>query len=164
MTRWLARSAILLGGGLLAGALAPAQAEVRWAGLGLIFVLLTIWLGSYFARWDRLPTLGLLGMMGMGVAGLYLGFNATVIAAALVLALLGWDLDLFARRLRDFERIDPGAVGRHLRAAAAVAALALGLVLLGLHVRLTLSFGLALLLAALSFVSLMAILRLGRPA
>jgi hypothetical protein len=163
MTAKLARGAILLSGGLLAGALPLAPAEVRWGGLGLILLLIALWIGSYFARWDRVPTLSLLGTVGLAIAALYFGLSATLIAAALVLALIGWDLDLVARRLRDFARVEGGVVGRHLRSTAIVAALALGLALLGLRVRLTLTFGLALLLAVASFASLVAILRLEKP-
>jgi|GEM_PF-6945097 len=159
MIAWLARGAGLSSGGLLAGALLSALPQVRLGG----FLIIALWVGSYFARWDRVPTLGLLGMTGMAVAGLYFGLNATLTAAALVLALVGWDLDLFARRLRDFPRKEGGVVSHHLRATAVVAALALGLVLLGLHVHFTLSFGLALLLAVASFASLVAILRLSHP-
>ena len=166
MTAKLARGAILLSGGLLAGALLPARWAVTWSGLGLVLLLIALWIGSYFARWDRIPAFGLVGVTGLAVAGLYFGLDATLIAAALVLALVGWDLDLFARRLRDFAWVDPGVVRSHLRATAAVAALALGLALLGLHVRLTLSFGLALLLAVAMIASLVGILRMsrGRPA
>jgi len=158
----LARSTILLAGGLLAGALLTAQPAVRWSGVGLDLLVIALWIGSYFARWDGVPTLGLLGMTGMTVAALYFGLNATLLAAALVAALVAWDLDLFARRLRDCERKEGGVVGQHLRATATVAALALGLALLGLHVHFSLSFGLALLLAVASFASLVAILRLSR--
>jgi len=160
MTEWLARGAILSSGGLLAGALLPAFPQVRLGGLALDLAVIVLWLGSYFARWDRVPTLGLLGTVGMAAAALYFGLSATLITAALVAALVGWDLDLFARRLRDFERIGPGVVGHHLRSTALVGALALGLALFGFHVRFTLTFGLALFLAAVSFASLVAILRL----
>ncbi|MFQ6090793.1 MAG: hypothetical protein ACE5LD_05075 [Candidatus Bipolaricaulia bacterium] len=162
MIGWLARGAILLAGGLLVGALLPALPEVRLGGLALVFLVISLWLGSSFARWDGFPTLGLLATVGMAATALYFGLNATLSAAALVAALIGWDLDLFAQRLRGFERIDPGVVSQHLRATATVAALALGLALLGLHVHLSLSFGLALLLAVASFASLVAILRLSR--
>jgi len=162
MIPWVARGAILLSGGLLAGALIPAPSEVRLGGLVLDLLLVSLWVGSYFARWDRVPTAGLLATVGLATAALYFGLNATLCAAALVAALVGWDLDLFARRLRDFAQIDPGVIRGHLKSTALVATLGIGLALVGLHVRITLSFGLALLLAVASFASLVAILRLGR--
>ncbi len=164
MIAWLARAAILGSGGLLAVALLSSRTGVRWGGLVIESLIVLLWWVSYFARWDRLPTAALLATAGVAVVGLYFGLNATVIAIALVLALVGWDLDLFGRRLRDFARVKRGVIARHLRATAIVAALGLGLTLLGLHLRLTLSFGLALLLAMASFASLVAILRLGHRA
>jgi len=144
------------------GALLSVRGAVRWGGLGLVFLVIAIWIESYFARWDLIPVVGLVGMTGLAVAGLYSGLDATLCAAASVLALVGWDLDLFARRLRDFPRIEGEVVGNHLKSTALVAALGIGLVLLGLHVRLTLSFGPALLLAVAMIASLVGILRMGR--
>ncbi len=164
MIAWLARAAILGAGGALAVALLPAQAEVRWSGLIVDFSIMLLWLASYFLRWDHFPTAALLGTVAVAVVGLYFGLSATLIAVVLVLALVGWDLDLFGRRLRGFAQVKGEAIIRHLRATSIVAALALGLALLGLHLRFTLGFGLALLLAMASFASLVAILRLGHPA
>lgn len=164
MIGWLARGAILLSGGLLLGAFLPALPEVRLGGLALVLSVISLWLGSSFAHWDRVPTLGLLATVGTATTALYFGLDAMLSAASVVAALVGWDLDLFARRLRGFERKEGGVIGNHIRATIALAALALGLALLGLHIHLSLSFGLALLLAVASFASLVAILRLSRAA
>lgn len=162
ISAWLARGAILLAGGLLAAAALPAEARLRWSLLGAPFVILGLWLGSYFTRFERLPTVGLVGIVALAGVALYFGLNATLVLIALLMALVGWDLDLFARRLRAFKRIEGGVVGRHLRATAIVSLIALGLVLLGLHIGSTVSFWPALLLAAVSFASLVALLRLSR--
>jgi hypothetical protein len=160
MSAWPARAALLLAGGLLAAAAIPAEAGIRWGLLGPLFVLLGLWLGSYSTRFDRLPTIGLLGTTGVAAAALYFRLNTTLVVTALLLALVGWNLGLFSRRLRGFKRIEGGVVGRHLRAMAIVVLITLGLVLLGLHISSTVSFWPALLLAAVSFASLVAILHL----
>lgn len=160
MSAWVARGAILLAGGLLALAALPAQAVIRWSLLGLLSLLLGLWLGSYFTWLRRLPTAGLLGTLGLAAAALYFRLNAALVVTAFLMALIGWDLDLFARRVRAFKRIEGGVVGRHLRATLIVGLISLGSVLLGLHVSSTVSFWPAVLLAAVSFASLVALLRL----
>lgn len=168
---WLARAAILLGGGLLARAFLSAPLGTRFGGEGLLLVLLSLWLGSSFSRkagrsaWSRLPILGLGGLIGLAVWALYLELSPPLVLAAAALAFLGWDLDLFARRLRGFTRIEGGVVRRHFQAAGLLAAAGLGLAFLGLNLRFAfaLSFGLALLLTFASFASLVTILRLARP-
>lgn len=171
---WLARTALLFGGGLLAKAFlaAPIWSGARLGGEGLLLALLALWLGSSFspragraasALWDRVPILGLGGLLGLAAGALYLELSPPLVLAAAALVLLGWDLDLFARRLRGFMRIEGGVVRRHLWSVGLLAAVGLGLALLGLNLRFALSFGLALLLAIASFASLVAILRLARP-
>ena len=77
-------------------------------------------------------------------------------ALGLVAALVAWDLDQFAQRMRAAGRVDdaPGLERRHIRRLLVVAAIGgvLGAIALGLRVRL--SFGLALLLAALAMLGL----------
>ncbi len=165
MVAWLARGALLLGGGLLAGAFLAAPVGLRFGGEGLLFLFLALWLGSSFlsGSWDRLPILGLGGLIGLAAGALYFELSPPLVLAAVAVILLGWDLDLFARRVRGFRRIEGGVVRRHLRATGLVTAGGLGLALLGLNIRFSMSFGLALLLALASFASLVAILRLARP-
>ncbi|MCR4404452.1 MAG: hypothetical protein NUW06_04120 [Candidatus Acetothermia bacterium] len=160
MSVWFARAALLASGAFLVAAAIPAEAGLRWSLLGAAFVILGLWLGSYFTRFERLPTVGLAGMVALAGVAVYFGLNATFILIALLLAMVGWDLDLFARRLWGFVRIEGGVVSRHLRATAIVGLIGLGLVLLGLHVSSAVSFWPALLLAAVSFASLVALLRL----
>jgi phage shock protein PspC (stress-responsive transcriptional regulator) len=160
MSAWLARGALLGAGGCLAAAAIPAEAGLRWSLLAAVSIILGLWLGSYFTRLERLPTAGVAGMVVLAGVALYFGLNATLVLIALLLAMLAWDLDLFARRLRGFARIEGGVVARHLRATAIVGLITLGLLLLGLHISSGLSFWPALLLAAASFASLVALLRL----
>jgi hypothetical protein len=169
MVTWLARTALLLAGGLLARAFSTAPIWARFGGEGLLLASLALWLGSSFSRkaghpaWDRLSLLGLGGLIGSAVGALYFELSPLLVLTAASLVFLGWDLDLFARRLSGFARIEGGVVRRHLQSAGLVAACGLGLALLGLNLRFALGFGLALLLAFASFASLVAILRLARP-
>ncbi|MGQ9733548.1 MAG: hypothetical protein ACUVQU_00625 [Candidatus Bipolaricaulia bacterium] len=165
MVAWLARGALLLGGMLLAGAFFAAPVGVRFGGEGLLFLLLSLWLGSSFlsgSLWDRLPILGLGGLISLAAGALYFELSPPLVLTAASLVLLGWDLDLFSRRVRGFSRLEGGVVRRHLQATGLVAASGLGLALLGLRLYFSLSFGLALLLALASFATLVAILRLAR--
>lgn len=164
LTQALAWSLVLASYGLALAAYWTLEAHLRLAGMALLSLIALLWLGSYplKLKQERLPSVGLVGMTVLIALGLYLGLNKTLLALALVAALAGWDLDLFARRLRAVAMIESGVITHHLLASFAVAGLALGLLLAGLYVRLQLSFGMALLLATVSFLSLVLILRLGR--
>ena len=164
--RWLARGLawglILAGCGLTLAAYWSLEVHLRLAGIALLSLIALLWLGSYPLGQERLPSAGLVGMTVLVAVGFHLGLKGGLLAPALVAALAGWDLDLFARRLRPVGAIEPKVITRHLLASFAVAGLALGLLLAGLSLRLELNFGLALLLATVSFFSLVLILRLGR--
>ena len=109
--------------------------------------------------------------LGFALSGLWVGMVAVLAVGALwlldhlrapshqrppVAALVAWDLDQFAQRMRAAGRVDdaPGLERRHIRRLLVVAAIGgvLGAIALGLRVRL--SFGLALLLAALAMLGL----------
>ncbi len=162
LTLALAWGLVFTGYGLILAACWPLEVHLRLTGFALASLIALLWLGSYPLRQERLPSVGLVGMTVLIAAGFYLGLRRELLAPALVAALAGWDLDLFARRLRSVRAIECKVIIRHLLTSFAVAGLALGLLLAGLFVRLQLSFGLALLLAAVSFVSLVLILRLGQ--
>jgi hypothetical protein len=74
----------------------------------------------------------------------------------LVAALATWDLDHFARRMQAAGRVDdgPGLERRHIQRLLVVAAIGCLLAAVGLVLRLRLSFGWALLLAALAMLGL----------
>ena len=74
----------------------------------------------------------------------------------LVAALVAWDLDQFAQRMRVAGRVDgaPELERRHIRRLLIVAAIGGVLGAIGLGLRVRLSFGLALLLAALAMLGL----------
>ena len=74
----------------------------------------------------------------------------------LVAALVAWDLDQFAQRMRSAGRVDdaPGQERRHLRRVLAVAGVGGLLGIVGLILQVRLGFGVALLLAVLAILGL----------
>jgi len=98
-------------------------------------------------------------MIAIAVAGMLYGLKALA-PIALILALAGWDLDLFSKRLEKFARVEGDLELNHLKRLAVISAAALLLVALALIARLKLSFGIALAISLVSLASLIVILRL----
>lgn len=84
----------------------------------------------------------------------------------LVAALVAWDLDEFAQRLRAAGRVDdvPGQERRHIQRVLIVAGIGGLLAIVGLVLQVRLSFGLAHLLAALAMLGLSLVIGIMRRA
>jgi len=166
--RWFTWGLIALAGGLLGlgWAALPLESWARPAGPCLISLITALWVGSHFGsgslRWERLPSAGLVGLVLLAAGELYLGPGKVLPALAVALALLGWELELFLRRLWGLGRVKPKLILHHLVASGLTVGTAVALLLVGFYLRLGLTFGLTLLLAVVGFASLVVILRLAR--
>jgi len=128
----------------------------RWIGAAASVALGCLWLAGLRRSWSGIDSLGLVGFTGMAAVGVWLALAAPILLAGQVAALAAWDLDRFARRLRSAGRVEAESVLVRAHLQRLLAAAGLGLVFGGvaLAVQVPLSFGWALLLAALVFLGL----------
>jgi hypothetical protein len=133
-----------------------------WAGTAAILAVGVLWLLGQLRppgqpgalRWTSSAAFVML-VLGAAVAML-LSVGAAWPLLGLVAALVTWDLDQFARRMQAAGRVDdgPGLERRHVQRLLVVAAIGCLLAFAGLVLRLRLSFGWALLLAAVAMLGL----------
>lgn len=135
-----------------------------WPGAAASLAIGGAWLVGLRRAWPAAGALGLLGLAGAAAAGVALGVAGPLALVAVAAALAGWDLERFAARIRGASG-DTAAVERaHLRQLLGILGAGLLLGALALALRLALSFGAALLLAALAIVALGRAFRLLRRA
>jgi hypothetical protein len=133
-----------------------------WPGTAAILAVGALWLLGHLRptgqlgalRWTSSAAFAML-VIGAAVA-MWMSVWAGWPLLGLVAALATWDLDQFARQMRIAGRVDdgPGLERRHIQRLLIVAAIGCLLAAVGLVLRLRLSFGLALLLAALAMLGL----------
>jgi hypothetical protein len=127
-----------------------------WIGAAASLALCGLWLLGLWRGWHRLDPAGLAGLIGLAGIGVWFTRPPGLMLLGVVAALAGWDLARFAQRLRAVGQIEGvEALGRaHLRRLALAGAAGLLLGVLALVIRVSLSFGAALLLAALALLGL----------
>ena len=141
--------------GLAAGALTLGYAlRESWPGAALIVALGFAWIAAR-RRQDWAPSLGLLVFTAMAAFGAWRGAPTAWMLAGIVSALAAWDLDHFARRLRDAPVDGEAALARaHLRRLLLVSSAGLLAGWFALGVRVELGFAAALALGLLVLVAL----------
>lgn len=115
-----------------------------------------LWVAGQQRGWGWTATPGMVGLVGLTAAGIFLGLPALWMLACATAALVAWDLSHFAQRLSEAGRVeDAAALQRaHLRRLLIVAGLGLLLGGIALIARVELGFGIALLLGLLAIVGL----------
>jgi hypothetical protein len=149
----LARFFILAAAGLLAG--------VYWLAVyqpvSLVIVGLAL-LGLLFLQrgWYWVVSLLLVLYTGSAAAGFYLELQPAWLAGAALSILAAWDLEYFARRLKNAGRVvaQSGFIRSHLLRLSWVSLLGLALFAIPNLIRLQFTFGLAVLLALLAVYGL----------
>ncbi len=119
------------------------------------------WLFAALRGWPSVPTLGLLATSAATVYGDFEGVAMPGLLVALVAALVAWDGGTFVGRLRATAEVAfaDDLIRSHVRRVLIVAAIGLVVGLLALLLRVSLSFGWALVLAALAIIGLVRALR-----
>ncbi len=153
----IARAGWLLSYGALS-LLLVIHGEWPWAtlagALGAVSLLTSYGRWSWFVSLDLCVLLALAGFVGITL-------SAWGALLSVVLGLIAWDVELFARRLEPFAEIPRVIVCTHLRRLGLIALVSIALGAVALTVPISLSFGWALLVA---FGFLMAFLLLLRQA
>lgn len=117
------------------------------------------WLLGLIGRqrgWDWSAPLGSIGFVSAAAFGVWRGAPAAWMLFATVSALVAWDLDVFAQRMRRAKRVAGEAelIQSHLRRVSIAGGLGLALGGLAVSVRVEFSFGWALLLGLLALLGL----------
>jgi hypothetical protein len=131
-----------------------------WAGTAAILAVGALWLLGQLrppTRPGALPWTSSVAFVMLVIAAavaMLLSVGAAWPLLGLVAALVTWDLDHFAQRMQAAKRVDdrPGLERGHIQRLLIVAAVGYLLAAVGLVLQLRLSFGLALLLAALAML------------
>ena len=158
------RPLILLCVGLATFALALGFAtQALWAWAGLVIAIALLWLAGDWRGWDWVAEPCLAGWVGLAAFGAWWGVISGWMLLGIVAALAAWDLSHFAARLRHAGAITPLAelTRAHLRRLAIVAGAGLLLGGIALGIRVELTFGWAILAAALAIIGLSRLLRAG---
>ena len=157
------RPLTLLCAGMATFALALGYAgQALWAGVGVAVAIGLLWLAGDWRGWDWTADACLAGWVGLAAFGAWQELPAGWMLIGLVAALAAWDLSHFAARLRDAGALTPPAelTRAHLRRLAVVAAAGLLLGGIALGIRVELTFGWAILAAALAIIGLSSLIRL----
>jgi hypothetical protein len=151
------RPLILLCTGLATFVLALGYAgQALWAGVGIAAAIGLLWLAGDWRGWDWVAEPCLVGWVSLAAFGVWQGLPAGWMLIGVVAALAAWDLGHFAMRLRNAGAIPQAAemMRAHLRRLAVVAAAGLLLGGIALGIRVELTFGWAILAAALAVIGL----------
>jgi len=158
------RPLTLLCAGMATFALALGYAgQALWAGVGVAVAIGLLWLAGDRRGWDWAAEPCLAGWVGLAAFGAWRGVNSSWMLPGVVAALAAWDLGHFIARLRGAGAITQAAelTRAHLRRLAVVAAAGLLLGGIALGIRVELTFGWAILAAALAIIGLSRLLRAG---
>ena len=153
----------LLCAGLATLALALGYADPALWGVGSAVIVGLLWLTGDWRGWDWTADTCLAGWVGLAAFGAWQELPAGWMLIGVVAALAAWDLAHFAAHLRGAGAIPPPAelTRAHLRRLAIVVAAGLLLGGIALGIRVELTFGWALLAAALAIIGLSRLLRSG---
>jgi len=158
------RTLTLLCAGIATLAVALGYAvQSLWAGVGIVLVVGLLWLAGDWRGWDWAASPCLTGWIGLAAFGVWQALPAGWMLIGVVAALAAWDLGHFAMRLRDAGAVmQPAELTRaHLRRLAFVAALGLLLGGIALGIQVEVTFGWAILAAALAIIGLSNVIRAG---
>ena len=145
----------LLCAGLATLALALGYAQ-SLGGVGVAVAIGLLWLLGDWHAWDWVNDVCLAGWVCLAAFGAWQALPAGWMLLGVVAALAVWDLGHFAVRLRAAGALPPTVelTRAHLRQLAIVAAASLLLGGIALGIRVELTFGWALLIAALAIIGL----------
>ncbi len=137
-----------------------------WAGVVAVLAAGGLWLLGHRRSLPWTSSLCLVVQTVAAAVAVLYGVWGGWPVISLVAALVAWDLDEFAQRMRAAERVDdaPGQERRHIQRVLVVAGIGGLLAIVGLVLQVRLSFGLALLLAALAMLGLSLIIGIMRRA
>jgi hypothetical protein len=144
--------------GLAAGAIALGYGRGGvWRGTAFALGIGLLWLLDTQRNKGGMAPVGLVSLVGAAAVGLWLGVRAGWMLSGAVAALSAWDLDHFVRRLWRAGQTEKvrHLEATHLRRLAIVDGVALSIATVALGIRVTLGFGLALLLGGLAVLGLM---------
>jgi hypothetical protein len=150
-TAWLASI------GLAAGAIALGYGRGEaWRGTAFALGVGLLWLLDTRREEGRMAPVGLVALVAAAAVGLWLGVRAGWMLFGAVAALSAWDLDHFARRLWRAGQVEKvrHLEATHLRRLAIVDGVALLIATVALGIRVTLGFGVALLMGGLAILGL----------
>lgn len=127
-----------------------------WQGALLIVALGFLWLFDQWRGGSWVASVGLVFFVGAAAAGLWLDLGDVWMLLGVVAALSAWDLDRFARRQKNAERVEnvQQLERRHLWRLLIVDGLGFLLAVVGLGLKIKVSFGVALLLVLLAVLGL----------
>lgn len=128
----------------------------RWVGAVASVALGGLWLAAQQRGWNGVEALGLVGFVSLAAVGVLLGLAAPMLLVGVVVALVAWDLDRFARRLRSAGHVEAerALVRAHLQRVLLAVGLGLLLSLVAGGIQIPLSFGWIVGLAVLAVLGL----------
>lgn len=142
---------------LAAAALATGYGlEGSWSGAVAALVVGAFWLVGQWRKWGWVASMALVLLIGVAAAGQMRGVGGGWMLVGVVVALVAWDLDRFAWRMRVAGHVEGvGALEqRHLWRLLIVAGVGLFLGAVALSIKIRLGFAVAFLLAFVAVVGL----------
>jgi hypothetical protein len=158
------RTLTLLSTGMATFTLALGYAgQSLWAGVGVAVAIGMLRLAGDWRGWDWVAEPCLAGWVGLATFGAWQELPAAWMLLGVVAALAAWDLSHFAARLRSAGAVPQATelTRMHLRRLAVVVAAGLLLGGIALGVRVEMTFGWAILAAALAVVGVSSLIRAG---
>lgn len=153
VTGWL----LPVGTVLAAAALATGYGlSGLWGGSAVALVVSAFWLVGQWRKWGWVASVALVLLIGAAAVGLGMGIGGGWMLVSVVVALVAWDLDRFAWRMRAAGRVEgvDALERRHLWRLLIVAGAGLLLGAVALSVKIRLGFAVAFLLAFLAVLGL----------
>jgi len=159
MSLLIARALIVVSGGLMAAALglnAKATASVA------VLIISGIWLTNTYKQWRAISSLAFLLMVGTAAYGMLSRASSWPwVLISTISMIAAWDLEQLARRLAHFDKIEGPIEAEHIKWLTFVGFLALVAGAAALSFKVSLSFGVAFLIAIVIVFGLSVALRLG---
>jgi hypothetical protein len=153
MTAWLLPAGTVLAAVVLA---MGYGLNGLWGGAAVALVVGVFWLAGQWCRWEWVASVALVLLIGVAAVGQSGGVGGGWMLAGVVVALVAWDLDRFAWRMRVAGYVEGVDVleRRHLRRLLIVVGAGLLLGAIALNVKIRLGFAVAFLLAFLAVLGL----------
>jgi hypothetical protein len=152
-TAWLLPAGIVLAVAVLA---IGYGLSALWRGAAVALAVGAFWLAGQWRRWGWVASVALVLLIGAAAVGLWSGVGGGWMLVGVVTALVAWDLDRFAWRMRAVGRVEDVDVfgRRHLQRLLTVGGIGLLLGAVALSLRVRLGFAVAFLLALLAVLGL----------
>ncbi|MBN1810420.1 MAG: hypothetical protein JXA14_01135 [Anaerolineae bacterium] len=153
MTAWLLPAGTVLAAAALA---MGCGLDGLWGGVVAVGVVGAFWMVGQWRRWGWVASVALVLLIGAAAVGLRLGVGGGWMLVGVVAALVAWDLDRFAWRVRAAGRVEDADAleRRHLQRLLAVGGAGLLLGAVALSFRIRLGFAVAFMLALLAVLGL----------